>query len=207
LDPGTTVEAEVTKRRIPIFVIPFILILLGLLGWTVWKQVQPALGEGEVATAQHAATATATTDAASSPASPRRRGPSPAAQKILDAYAEAAMDPAKARQQRERMLAELEAQHRAEPVDAAWAARTEHALADIARSEVMTSTGIAARDYAADCRSSTCRISASFKSASDAEDWGTFFVTGTGDAIRQAKLMIVPGPGGTAEVRVYGVRR
>lgn len=197
-----------TKRRVPLVIVPFILILVGLLGWTILKQTQSPVGDGEMATvhAQQPGTA-ASTDAASSPALPRRRGPSPAAQKILDAYAKAAMDPAKAKQQRERMLGELEAQHRAEPVDAAWAARTEHALADIAGSDVMTTTGIAARDYAADCRSSTCRITASFKSAGDAQDWGTFFVTGTGDAIRQAKLMIVPGPDGAAEVRVYGVRR
>jgi len=198
-----------TKRRIPLVIIPFIAILLGLLGWTVWKQVQPVPGDdqGAAMRAQHPGAMTATTDAASSQAAPRKRGPSPAAQKILDAYAKAAMDPAKARQQRERMLAGLEAQHRAEPLDAAWAAKTEHALADIAGSEVMATTGIAARDYAADCRSSTCRISASFESASDAQDWGTFFLTGSGDAMRQAKLMIVPGPDGTAEVRVYGVRR
>lgn len=195
------------QRRVPLVVVPFILVLVGLLGWTIWKQTQSRAGDGGATVhAQQTGPAPAT-DAASSPASPRRRGPSPAAQKILDTYAKAAMDPAKARQQRERMLAELEAQHRAEPVDAAWAARTEHALADIAGSDVMTSTGIGARDYAADCRSSTCRISASFKSASDAQDWGTFFVTGTGDVIRQARLMIVPGPDGTAEVRVYGVRR
>jgi hypothetical protein len=196
-----------TKRRIPLVIIPFIAILAGLLGWTVWKQVQPVPGDDPVATMHAQHPGTATTDAASSPASPLKRGPSPAAQKILDAYAKAAMDPAKARQQRERMLAGLEAQHRAEPLDAAWAAKTEHALADIAGSDVMGTTGITARDYAADCRSSTCRISASFESASDAQDWGTYFLTSSGETMRQAKLMVVPGPDGSAEVRVYGVRR
>jgi hypothetical protein len=58
-----------------------------------------------------------------------------------------------------------------------------------------------------DCRSSTCRISGTFNSNSDAEQWGMLLVTGAGKTFRQTRTVVVPTGDGKYELRIYGVRR
>lgn len=101
----------------------------------------------------------------------------------------------------------FEQSHRAEPVDKAWAAKAGAGLDAIVSSEAMQASGIKPAEYSADCRSTTCRVSARFKSSGDAEDWGTFYLASSGKTIRQAKMTVVQNPAGGAEVRIYGTRR
>ncbi len=114
-------------------------------------------------------------------------------------------DPARDARERDAMLRALQAQHAREPVDAAWAAQAEASLAS--RVSAMPPTGLRAQNMSADCRSRSCLIEASFRSSGDAEDWATFYLTGVGNTLAQARPFVVPRPDGTAEVRIYGVRR
>lgn len=183
-------------------------LVVGLLGWMAWKQVRPdSTAEALERTASDSARS-GKNDMDSATGATNGTRPAAATLQAMMAKQLALMkDPAKAKQQRDQELAALEAQHRAEPVDSAWAAKTERALSDVATSEVMVGTKLTPRDYDADCRSATCRISASFDSSSDAQDWGGFLMTVSGAQLRQAKLMVVPGPDGSAEVRIFGARR
>lgn len=168
------------------------------LGWATWKRVQPA--------AQAPAADSVDVNPATSP-----RADSPAAQVVLrDDLArqmELMKDPLKAQQVQEQQLAQLESQHRAERVEAGWKAQAESALSDIATSRDLEMSGIAPSTYASDCRSSTCRTSATFSTHGDAQDWGTMFLTMSGTTVRQARLMVLPNADGTYELRVYGTRR
>lgn len=111
------------------------------------------------------------------------------------------------RKQRDAQIAALERQHRAEPVDAAWVAKAEPALAKLVTAEELVASGLKPDGYDADCRSSTCRVTATFTSAGDAQDWSGLFATGTGMTFRRAKAYVVPTADGKSEVRIYGVRR
>lgn len=117
------------------------------------------------------------------------------------------LDPAQLSKQRERMAAELEQGHRAEPMDAAWAAQAEPALEKMAASPDLAVAAIQVDGLATDCRSKTCRISASFDSVADAEQWGMLFATGTGKTLRQTRSVVVPLGNGKSELRIYGLRR
>ncbi len=196
-------QSPVSFRLTPLFLI---VIFVGLIGWMVAKHIRPVANVEKTAIPVHGAMSSTSTDAATvangvtPKTSPRR---SLALAKQLNLM----IDPVKAKQQRDLELAALEAQHRAESVDSAWASKAEQALSLTATSDVMASTRITPQGYTADCRAATCRISASFASSSDAQDWGTFFLTSSGAQIRQAKLMVVPGPNGTSEVRIFGALR
>lgn len=111
------------------------------------------------------------------------------------------------RKDRERMAAELELGHRAEPVDAKWAGRAEPALDELAASPELAAAGLRPAGLATDCRAVTCRISATFDSAVDAEQWGILLATGTGKTFRQTKSVVLPAGSGGYELRMYGVRR
>ena len=95
----------------------------------------------------------------------------------------------------------------AEPVDAAWKLRSESEMTAIATSQDLKASGIAPTTYSNDCRSSTCRITATFQSSGDAEDWGMMLTTMSGSTLRQARPMVINNPDGTFELRVYVARK
>lgn len=106
-----------------------------------------------------------------------------------------------------RLVGELDGQHRAETVDAAWSAQSEIDILSASIQPVMTEAGLSAQDIAADCRSSTCRISARFAEAGDAQSWGNMLITQMAGSMSQARMAILPLPDGSSEIRIYGVRK
>lgn len=116
-------------------------------------------------------------------------------------------DPVKEQQERAGLVVELERSHRAQPIDAAWAGKTEPALEELIVNDGIVTSGLDPKHYSADCRSETCEISVSFDSAADAEDWGMMYVTLTGRSFARTRSMVIPKGDGTAELRVYGYRR
>lgn len=116
-------------------------------------------------------------------------------------------DPAKLKAEREALLAQLESAHAAEPVDAAWAGQAEPALSDLAARPEMAVAGFKPDQYKADCRSRSCRITATFDDADDARDWGEMLITGSGKVFNQSRLLVVPTADGRQEVRIFGSRR
>jgi hypothetical protein len=108
---------------------------------------------------------------------------------------------------RDRVVAELESQFRAEPIDAGWSAQSEDQIVSAAAAPVMDRAGFKPKDVSMACRSRTCRISASFTSAIDAQDWSDRLLTQMGGTISQARVAVVPQTDGSYEVRVFGGRK
>lgn len=117
------------------------------------------------------------------------------------------VDPAVARQARDRIVAELETQHQAEPVDAAWSAQSEINIMSASITPVVLQAGFKPQNVVTDCRSRTCSISASFTSAGDAEDWGDRVVNQMGGTLSQVKTTVIQLPDGRSEIRMYGARK
>lgn len=101
----------------------------------------------------------------------------------------------------------LEDAHRKQPVDAAWKGEAETAMRGIQEGDALKGTGFEPQEFASDCRSSSCRISATFDSMVDAQDWATMFTTMTGSQFRSARYVTTRLPDGRTEVRIYGNRR
>ena len=80
-------------------------------------------------------------------------------------------------------------------------------MGKLASSPDIAVSGIEPKSFASDCRSSTCRLSGTFDSRSDAEQWGMLLATGTGKTFRQTRTVVLPTSDGKYELRVYGVRR
>jgi hypothetical protein len=108
---------------------------------------------------------------------------------------------------RDRIVAELESNHKAEPIDAAWSSQSEVNILSATTTKVMTQAGFKPQDVATDCRSKTCRISARFADSGDAEDWGDRLVTQMGPTLSQVKTTVIKLPDGSSEIRMYGARK
>jgi hypothetical protein len=108
---------------------------------------------------------------------------------------------------RDQLVADMEAQHLAEPVDAGWSAQSEDRIVAASTTDVMARAGFAPQNLATDCRSHTCRISAQFTSAIAAKAWAERLLTQMGGTIGQAKVAVLPQSNGGYEVRVYGGRK
>jgi len=119
----------------------------------------------------------------------------------------ASMNPAQARQSRDEMVAALESGHRSEPVDGAWSGQSEIAIMSASIAPVVLQAGLKPQNVAASCRSRTCRISADFTKAGDAEDWGDRVITQMGGTLSQVKMTIIQKPDGRSEVLMYGARQ
>jgi hypothetical protein len=115
--------------------------------------------------------------------------------------------PADAEAKRDQLVAQMESQHLAERVDAAWSAQSEERIVAATSTDVMSRAGFAPKNLATDCRSQTCRISAQFSSAIDAKSWAERLLTQMGNTIGQARVAILPQGDGNYEVRVYGGRK
>lgn len=201
------IEFMEARRKSPLVIlIPLLLVVAALLIWAVMKQ------RATPAAAPDAAATTAPARAIAMPAGAAAKGVPGSAMAgapggLGGRLPMTEADRIKALAERDRQMAAYEQSHRAEPIDAAWAARAKSDLDSIVTSEAMVASGIKPADYAADCRSATCRVSAQFKSPGDAEDWGTFYLASSGKTIRQAKMTIIQSPAGGSEMRIYGTRK
>lgn len=118
-----------------------------------------------------------------------------------------AEDRERAKREYEQLAKDLEAAHRREPVDAAWKGAAETSMSNIAKGEELKSTGFEPTDFRSDCRSRSCRISATFDNVTDAQDWATVFTTMTGSDFRSARYVTSTTADGKTEIRIYGNRR
>lgn len=118
-----------------------------------------------------------------------------------------AEDRERAKREYEQLGKDLESAHQRQPVDAAWKGATERSMSNIAQGEALESTGFKPADFRSDCRSQSCRISATFDNAADAQDWATMFTTMSGSDFRSARYVTSTTADGKTEIRIYGNRR
>ena len=116
-------------------------------------------------------------------------------------------DPAREARERDALLRTLESQHARETIDAAWAGPAESKLLSNVQNPAILAAGLRPKSIDTDCRSRSCRIEASFGSSGDAEDWANFYLTGVGETLSQARLIVLPQPDGTTFIRIYGARK
>jgi hypothetical protein len=71
-------------------------------------------------------------------------------------------------------------------------------------SPMLAKSGVIPGDPEVECRHEACRITASFRSESDATDWATLYLTTVGAAYAsQARQAVVTGPDGTVRASLY----
>lgn len=109
--------------------------------------------------------------------------------------------------ERDRQLRELEAQFERDAADPAGGPRAENALVQTISSPDLAGTGLRPRNVDIACKQSTCRTVGSFDRMGDAQDWGLFYITAAGDGlVSRSRMVFVPKPDGTTELRVYSER-
>jgi hypothetical protein len=101
----------------------------------------------------------------------------------------------------------LLARYRSEPVNAAWAARTQTALADANTSPMLNSADAKPLSFDSQCHSSVCLIRADFASRQAADDWLTLYTTLAAKNLSQAAVERTTNPDGTINLQMYGQAR
>lgn len=196
-----------SNRKLVIAAIAAIVLIVGI---TIWQARGPGSPEADAGNAQDPAPRGADEDLARSSdatgAAPSRRAAMPAPSAVQGMLG-GNMDPEEARRKQDELAQDLEAAHNAQPVDAAWKGKTEARMTEIAANEGLRESGIAPDGLRADCRSSSCRVSAEFGKPGDADDWATMFITMTGKEFQRVRYVTVPTADGGTEVRIYGTRR
>lgn len=107
---------------------------------------------------------------------------------------------------RERELQALEAQFARDAADPVKGNQVERSLEQTVSGETMASTGIKPDEVAIDCKRNGCRVVADFAKAGDAQDWAMFYLTAAAPNLSSARVVQIPRPDGSNEVRIYGVR-
>ena len=102
--------------------------------------------------------------------------------------------------------AELEGRFSAEKRVPAWAATAEKQRANSAESELLVQANLVPEAFQTVCKSSRCRVRASFSSASAAQEWANLYVMDTAGTLSQAQIVQKPLPGGRSELTIYGTR-
>ncbi|GAB3734842.1 hypothetical protein GCM10028862_18160 [Luteimonas pelagia] len=103
--------------------------------------------------------------------------------------------------------ASLQVAHQREPVDAAWAAATEHRLELAGRTEaILAFEADPPASRRIDCRSETCRLEFTFDDEADATDWTTAYLTGVGGVLSTSVHFVEPQPDGSVRVTMFGHR-
>lgn len=101
----------------------------------------------------------------------------------------------------------LDAAFLRESRDLAGASRAEAELQEASGNRSLQASGLAPPSLDADCRRRTCRITATFAKAVDAEEWGTMFVTVAGATLSSTQMLAIPRTDGGADLEIYGTRR
>ena len=101
----------------------------------------------------------------------------------------------------------LQAQFSSERADPSWAMGREQSLVANSTSPQINDLHVEPKNFQAECRSSTCRVTADFTSRSNAEDWFTLFLTNTGTRMGRTSYQLSANPDGSAHIEVYGTAR
>lgn len=191
-----------------------IALIVGITAWNARQRAGASAGDAQIASP---GTAQSRPDADAAGAEPAYadiwagRAAPPAPQRRADGsvslLAGTPEQRERAKQAYEQLARELEEAHTRQPVDAAWKGAAETSMQAIRDGEALKGTGFSPAEFRTDCRSRSCRISATFDSAVDAQDWATMFTTMTGSDFRSARYVAVPTADGRTEIRIYGNRR
>jgi hypothetical protein len=92
-------------------------------------------------------------------------------------------------------------------VDPAWAAETERRLDEAMTKDELVLSGIVPQTLEYSCRSTLCRVDATFAKHNDAADWGVMLVTTAGPVFANAMPTVTAGPDGTARLELYAARK
>jgi hypothetical protein len=185
-------------RWLPISLIVVFVVLLGAMVWKYSQSTQP-LPPPPIAVAQPQIPEPAPRNAARPPRSPAPPSfSSPAARAASRARVDKTVKIGRQR---------LQAQFTNERADPAWAMKREQGLVAHSTSEQITDLKLDPRNFQADCRSSTCRVTADFPDRSSAQDWFALFLTNTGTNLSKASYQLTANPDGTAHVEIYGLAR
>lgn len=84
-----------------------------------------------------------------------------------------------------------------------WGGPIESSLLEASRDPVMAAVD-RPQQMDVECRSTQCRVRASFPNRSVAEDWAQVFVVGAGRSLPHTMMQVVPRTDGTTEVVLYG---
>jgi hypothetical protein len=84
-----------------------------------------------------------------------------------------------------------------------WGGPVESSLLNASRDPMMAAVDPPQQMDVA-CRSTQCRVRASFPSRSTAEDWAQIFIVGAGRSLPHTMMQVVPQTDGTTEVVIYG---
>jgi len=188
-----------------------------IVGVTVWNARERAGGPARGTDPAGGATTTAPQATAAASAEPAYadiwagRAPPPSPRRQADGSMSLLTGTPEQREQAkkayEKLGRDLEKAHASQPVDAAWKGAAETSMRNIQEGDALKATGFTPQDFRSDCRSSSCRISATFDTAADAQDWATMFTTMTGSDFRSARYVTTQTADGKTEIRIYGNRR
>lgn len=101
----------------------------------------------------------------------------------------------------------LKSRFDAEPVDAAWAARKQTALAAASDGPQIDQLGAKPLAFDSRCRSSVCLVGADFASATAADDWFSLYTMLAGPEMSRAAVQRSTNPDGTIHLQIYGQAR
>jgi hypothetical protein len=195
------------KKNAAVFPILLVLVVVAFAAWTMLRGNDPADASATFDGAPDVDGAPLSATPATQPEPGRRpivRTVPPDDPSSLFA---APRNPAEEQAERDRILAQLEQQHNAQPIDPAWAGPAEAALEKLTEDPGLVASQIKPDAYRSECRTSSCRISADFSSHADAEDWSTMYITNTGRTFQRTRSMVIPTGDGGYEARIYGTRR
>lgn len=101
----------------------------------------------------------------------------------------------------------LVGRYQSEQVDARWARAKEQHLQSASTTAEMVSLNAVPADMEVTCRSSVCRITATFPSRVAAEDWFTLYALNVGAEMPNASYESHLNPDGTVGVQIHGLAR
>jgi len=101
----------------------------------------------------------------------------------------------------------LVGKYQSEQVDARWARTKEQRLQSLSTTAEMTSLNAVPADMEVACRSSVCRITATFPSRAAADDWFTLYTLNVGAEMPNASYESHVNPDGTVGVQIHGLAR
>ena len=107
----------------------------------------------------------------------------------------------------DRTQASFATRHRSEAVDPVWSNTKEAALTRLATSDQIKQLGVDARDLNVDCRTSMCRITATFDSTGAGDDWVVLYMNNVAAQVPTASYKYIQNADGTVTINIYAVGR
>jgi hypothetical protein len=188
-----------------------ILAVVAVIGIATWaSQDRPSSGLAETGSGAAEAPEGGPEDPIASAARARPRSVSPAGHDLVSEEQELATRAAQTRDAEaiaKFAQSQLRARYESERVDADWARGRELALERASVSGQIPELGAEPNSFEAICRSSTCRIVATFDSRPQADDWFTLFSLNAGSELPNAAVERKGASDGTIQLDIYGLAK